>query len=123
MLIERPVRVGDLVRVGDAAGRVENIHMRGTVIRAFDNTTVLIPNKQMLGERVTNLTHNMENARLLLNVGVSYDDDPRKVKEILLEIASAHPDVLTDPRPNARFEHQIRAGIGPQDARHWARFT
>ncbi len=103
MLVERPIRVGDNVQVGDAVGKVENIHMRGTVLRTFDNTTILIPNRQLLDERVTNLTYGMEHARVIVEVGVSYDADPRRVRELLLDVARDHPKVKDDPEPGVLF--------------------
>ncbi len=99
MLIERPIRVGDVIQVGDVMGTVEDIRIRGTVIRTFDNTAVTIPNRQMLGERVTNMSYAMDHARLKVEVGVAYSEDPERVRAILLEVARAHPDVLDEPDP------------------------
>jgi len=104
MLIERPIRVGDMVTIGDASGTVENIHMRGTVLRTFDNTTVLIPNRQLLGERVTNLTHGMAHTRMLIPVGVAYGTDTERVREVLLSVARDHPKVVGEPPPNVLLQ-------------------
>ncbi len=103
MLVERPIRVGDTVQVGDAVGKVEDIRMRGTVIRTFDNTSITIPNRQMLNDRVTNLSYGMRHARVKLELGVDYATNPLRVKEILLEEARGHPDVLLDPEPIVWF--------------------
>lgn len=103
MLVERPMRVGDLVQVGTTMGNVEEIRMRGTVLRTFDNTTVLIPNSQMLGERVTNLTHGMGHSRIKVELVVPHDADPSQVESILLGAADAHPDVLKEPAPFVWF--------------------
>ncbi|MFV1959167.1 MAG: mechanosensitive ion channel family protein, partial [Planctomycetota bacterium] len=108
MLLERPIRVGDVIQVGDALGKVEAIRMRGTVLRTFDNTTILIPNRQMLSERVTNRSYGMRYARVTVDVGVGYDADPARVQEILLSVARAEDDVLDDPAPWAAF-----MGYGP----------
>jgi potassium efflux system protein len=99
MLVERPIRVGDVVQVGEATGTVESIRMRGTTLRTFDNTTVLIPNRHLLAERVTNLTYGMGHTRVLVQVGVSYDTNPQRVREILLGVARLHDHVLGDPSP------------------------
>ena len=103
MLVERPMRVGDLVEVGTTMGNVEEIRMRGTVLRTFDNTTVLIPNSQMLGERVTNLTHGMGHSRIKIELTVPHDADPNRVEAILLEAAAAHEQVLQEPAPFVWF--------------------
>lgn len=104
MLVERPIRVGDWVTIGEATGTVEAIHMRGTTLRTFDNTTVLIPNRQLLGERVTNLTHGMTRKRIRIPVGVGYGTDPEKVKAILVDVAEKNEDVLDDPAPWVMFD-------------------
>ncbi len=104
MLVERPIRVGDWVKIGEATGTVENVHMRGTTLRTFDNTTVLIPNRQLLGERVTNLTHGMERARIRIPVGVAYGSDVEKVMRVLLGVADDHEEILDDPAPNVLFD-------------------
>lgn len=104
MLVERPIRVGDWVTIGEATGTVEAIHMRGTTLRTFDNTTVLIPNRQLLGERVTNLTHGMTRARILIPVGVAYGSDTEVVRKILLDVATEHEQILDDPEPAVLFD-------------------
>ena len=103
MLLERPVRVGDTIEVGGSSGRVEAIKLRGTNIRTFDNTTITIPNREMIGARLTNLLRDMEFGRITVNVGVSYDSDPAKVERVLLQVARRHPNVLRDPEPFVRF--------------------
>jgi potassium efflux system protein len=104
MLLERPIRVGDVIQVGTDAGTVEAIRMRGTTIRTFDNMTVLIPNRQLLAERVTNMTYGMGYARVRIDVGVSYDADPERVRDLLLRAALAHPRILTEPPPAVTFQ-------------------
>lgn len=103
MLIERPVRVGDLIEVGGSSGRVEAIKLRGTTIRTFDNTTITIPNRQLIGERLTNLTYDMNYARMQIDVGVTYSADPRAVQRLLMGVAQADSRVLNWPGPNTRF--------------------
>jgi small-conductance mechanosensitive channel len=99
MLVERPIRVGDFVRVGDAAGTVEAIRIRGTLIRTPDNTTVLVPNRQMLGERVSNLSWGLSHRRLEVRVGVAYGSSPEHVRRVLLGVAQRHPSVVESPAP------------------------
>lgn len=103
MLLERPVRVGDTIEVGGSSGRVEAIKLRGTKIRTFDNTTIMIPNREMIGERLTNLTYDMDFARMQIDVGVTYSSDPREVQRLLMRIAEQEPKILRDPAPFVRF--------------------
>ena len=104
MLLQRPIRVGDIVTVDADSGTVEDIKMRGTTLRTFDNTTILIPNRQMLGSRIQNLTYSMGHTRIRVDVGVSYDAEPERVKQILLETAREHPQVVADPEPSVIFQ-------------------
>ena len=108
MLLQRPIRVGDIVTVGDASGTVEDIKMKGTTLRTFDNMTILIPNRQMLASRILNMTYSMGHTRVRVDVGVSYDANPEQVKAILLETARAHPQVVAEPEPSVVFQ-----GYGP----------
>ena len=103
MLFERPVRVGDTIEVSGIKGKVEAIRLRGTLLRTFDGTTVMIPNTSMISTNLANLTHGFETARMQVDVGVSYGEDPAKIEKILLEIAHADPRVIGDPEPAVRF--------------------
>ena len=76
MLLERPVRVGDLIDVDGMTGTVEEVRMRGTLIRTPQNTTVLVPNRQMMAQRLSNLTYGVSHGLVELRVGVAYASDP-----------------------------------------------
>ena len=103
MLLERPVRVGDTIEVAGVTGKIEAIRLRGTTLRTFDGTTVIVPNTHMIGDRLSNLTHGLTTARMQIDVGVGYGEDPKRVEEILLRIARADPRVSSDPAPVVRF--------------------
>ena len=103
MLLERPVRVGDTVEVGTTKGKIEAVRLRGTSIRTFDGTTVIVPNTDMIGSTLANLTHGFKTARMQVDVGVAYSEDPREVEKILLAIARKDPRVIDDPEPVVRF--------------------
>ncbi len=105
MLLERPVRVGDTIEVGGSSGRVEAIKLRGTNIRTFENTTITIPNREMIGARLTNLLRDMDFGRISINVGVSYGSDPAKVERVLVQVARRHPSILSEPAPFVRFNN------------------
>ena len=105
MLLERPVRVGDTVEVGDVKGKIEAIRLRGTTIRTFEGTIVIVPNTQMIGERLANLSYTLHTARMQVDVGVSYGEDPAHVERILLEVARADGRVIDDPNPVVRFNN------------------
>ena len=103
ILFERPVRVGDTVTIGDLSGTVSNIKIRATTITDFDNREVLLPNKSIITENVTNWTLHNPITRLLLKIGIAYGSDTRLAREVLLNVIDNHPDVLKLPAPSVLF--------------------
>ncbi len=103
VLGERPIRIGDIVTVGNVSGTVTRIRARATMVTDFENKEVLIPNKAFITERVVNWTLSSGVTRILIPVGVAYGTDPEKVQKLLLDLIRAHPDVLADPAPSVFF--------------------
>jgi potassium efflux system protein len=103
ILFEQPVRVGDVVTVGTTTGRISKVRMRATVITDWDNKELLVPNKFLITSEVVNWSQGEANIRLLLPVGVSYNDDPAKVAELLLSAGTGSANVLDDPPPTVDF--------------------
>ena len=103
LLTERPVKVGDMVNVKGNEGIVRRISVRSTEVETFDRASVIIPNSELITSAVTNWTHKDEVARISVKVGVSYDSDTEKVREILLTEAKRHPRVLKEPEPVVFF--------------------
>jgi small-conductance mechanosensitive channel len=97
--LERPVRPGDFVHVGDFMGRVLRVGARSTQIRTTDRVTILVPNSRFLETEVVNWSHGDPLSRLHVAVGVAYGSDLERVRKALLEAASGHPQVVRDPRP------------------------
>jgi small-conductance mechanosensitive channel len=101
ILWEGPVKVGDLIEVGNTQGEVSRIGGRGTWVRTFDNQVIIVPNSEFINQRVSNWTANDRIVRLSIPVGVSYNSDLNKVRDVLLEIAKHHSEVLPSPPPAA----------------------
>lgn len=103
LLIEQPIRMGDRIETSNTLGDVVKIAARSTWVRTNDNVVMIIPNNTFINDAVTNWTANDPNVRINLPVGVGYNSDPDKVREILLAAADAHPDVLKTPKPDVIF--------------------
>lgn len=101
---ERPIQVGDLVKVNELMGTVKRIGARSTEIVTFDQVTIIVPNSRFLESEVINWSHNDPVSRLRLSVGVAYGSDIDKVQAALLEAAKSHPEVLVKPQPEVWFQ-------------------
>ncbi len=105
LLFERPIKVGDWVIVGTHEGVVKKIRVRSTEIETFWNSTVIVPNSQLISEAVTNWTLHDRVGRVDVGVGVAYGSDTEKVKEVLLAVAKDHPQVRSIPEPLVLFQN------------------
>lgn len=103
LLIEQPIRIGDRIEMDGTLGDVVRIAARSTWIRTNDNVVRIVPNSNFINNAVTNWTANDPTVRIHIPVGVGYNADPEKVREILLQAAIAHPDVLPNPAPDVVF--------------------
>jgi small-conductance mechanosensitive channel len=104
LLAERPIKVGDWIVVGGEEGLVRRISVRSTEIETFDRANVLVPNSHFITEKVKNWTLHNNTGRIAISVGVEYDSDPRQVRELLLQVAREHVNVMTTPEPFVLFE-------------------
>jgi potassium efflux system protein len=103
ILFERPVRVGDLVTIGNISGTVSRIRMRATTITDWDRKELIIPNKELVTGQVVNWSLSDNILRVPIRIGVAYGSDTVLVTQLLLEAAKSHPVVLRDPTPTAFF--------------------
>jgi len=104
VLLERPIRVGDVVTVDNVTGVVQRIHMRATVLRTWDHQELVVPNKEFVTTKLLNWTLTNAINRLVLNVGIAYGSDAERAREIMLRVVTEHPNVLEDPVPSITFE-------------------
>ncbi|MCA9067541.1 MAG: mechanosensitive ion channel, partial [Planctomycetaceae bacterium] len=107
VLLERPVRVGDIVTVGNTTGIVTRIRMRASTITNWERQEMIIPNKDLITGTVLNWTLSDTVQRVFIQVGVAYGSDTDKATETLYNVLKSHPNVLADPPPLVTF-----AGFG-----------
>jgi potassium-dependent mechanosensitive channel len=101
LLFERPISIGDIIQIGDASGVVERIGIRASIIRTNNGSEVIVPNGQLISDRLTNWTLSNRQHGVELPVAVAQGTDPNRVREILERTAAAHPLVAKDPPPQA----------------------
>jgi small-conductance mechanosensitive channel len=101
LLFERPVQVGDVVEVGSATGVVRRIGIRASIIRLPNQSELIVPNGQLISEKVTNKTISSRQQTMQLRVGVAYGSDPARVLDALASAAAANPEVSKEPPPLA----------------------
>jgi len=104
ILFERPIKVGDRIELDDLAGNIIDISARATTIITNDNIVVIVPNSDFINNRVINWSHNNKEVRLNFPVGVSYNEDPEKIRKLLTEVVNENHGVLSSPEPYIRFE-------------------
>ncbi len=104
LLVERPIRIGDVVTVDGMMGTVTKIQMRAITITNMDRQDLVVPNKTLITGNILNWTLSASLNRIMIPVGVAYGSDTEKARQILVDVASDHPRVLEDPAPTASFE-------------------
>ncbi|MCH8505555.1 MAG: mechanosensitive ion channel [Ectothiorhodospiraceae bacterium] len=123
LLIERPIKVGDWIIVGEHEGTVRHISVRSTEIETFDRASVIVPNADLISSSVINWTHKNRMARERIAVRAAHGSDTEKVAQILLRCAAEHQKVLRNPPPIALFvgfgesslDLELRCFIGDTD--------
>ena len=104
LMFERPIQPGDVVEVGGTSGKVREIGMRATTLSTFEGADVVVPNGMLLNEKLINWTLSDMDRRIDVNVGVAYGTDPRKVLDLLMEVAVVHaPASRPQPAPTVLF--------------------
>jgi small-conductance mechanosensitive channel len=111
LVLDRSVKPGDLITVGENFGRVEQLNSRYVVLRNRQGVDSLIPNEHLIINEVTNWSYADPNVRLDIDVQVSYNDDPEHAMALMLECAFASPRVLKEPEPSIRMLNFADNGI------------
>ena len=137
LLIERPLRVGDLIEVDNVRGRVTTIGLRSSTVRDAKGVVTLIPNSSFLERHLTNWTYSSRIGRFSLRIGASYGSSTQLVMDLLAGLAASHPHVLKTPQPQVLLEEfggqgriftlnywmEIRLDIDPDEVASDLRFA
>ena len=103
LLLERPLRIGDRIETAGVVGEVREIGARATTIVTDENVATIIPNSQLVSERVTNWSRPTRLTAYLLPFYAAYAADPELIRKILLAAATGHAGVLHEPAPEVEF--------------------
>jgi len=103
LLFDPSIQVGDMIQIGEDWGTVNRINIRTTIVQTFDNASLIIPNSQMLSNKVTNWSFKDPKVRRQVDVGVAYGSDVQQVRTILLKIVSDMTEIMNDPAPRVDF--------------------
>jgi len=104
LLLERPLRLGDLVEVDGLRGRITEIGLRASTIRGGDGTESMVPNSRFLEGNMTNWTYSNQTHRQTIALGVAYGSPLRRVGEILSDVLTRHGQVLKVPPPQVYLD-------------------
>jgi len=103
LIFERPIQIGDAVQVEELSGRVTHIGIRSSTIKTWDGAEVIVPNGNLISNKLINWTLSDQRRRIDIKVGVAYGTDISLVMETLLECAKQNEKILTAPVPYVLF--------------------
>jgi small-conductance mechanosensitive channel len=105
ILVEGTVEVGDILEVNGIVARVVHIGLRTSKLETRDRVSILVPNSSLVGNQVTNWTHDDQPTRFAIRVGVAYGSDIQLAKSLLIQAAKTSSKVLPDPAPSVQFRN------------------
>ena len=119
ILFEKPVRIGDVVTIGNLSGTVSRIRIRATTITDFDRKEIIVPNKVFVTDQLINWSLSDTVTRVTVKIGVAYGSDLATTRQLLYRVAKENPRVLSDPEPMVFFlsfgastlDHELRIHV------------
>jgi small conductance mechanosensitive channel len=117
ILKDRPFTIGDWIEWSDGEGQVEDIDLRVTRVRTFDNERITVPNGDLANDAVKNPVA-YDKLRQKFVFGIGYDDDIDHAKDVILDEARQHEEILADPAPDIRVTELADSYVGLQ-TRFW----
>lgn len=117
ILKDKPFEIGDWIEVNDITGRVEDIDLRVSRVRTFDNERITVPNGELANNALKNPVA-YDTLRQKFTFGIGYDDDIDRAKEVILDEAATNTDILADPEPSIHVTELADSYVGLQ-TRFW----
>jgi small-conductance mechanosensitive channel len=111
LLVDKSVKPGDLVTIGDSSGRISAMKTRYISVAAGDGREFLIPNEDLVTQKVTNWTYTDKNTLVKVLFGTNYDADPRLVCKLVIETAAGAPRALKNKPPNCILTEFAESGM------------
>jgi small-conductance mechanosensitive channel len=111
LLADKSVKPGDLVTIGDSSGRISAMKTRYISVAAGDGREFLIPNEDLVTQKVTNWTYTDKNTLVKVNFGANYESDPRRVCQLAVEIAAAVPRAIKSRTPSCILTEFAETGM------------
>ncbi|MGC1120467.1 MAG: mechanosensitive ion channel family protein [Candidatus Methanofastidiosia archaeon] len=118
LIIERPIKIGDQISVGDISGVVKDIRVLSTIMRTFDGTYVRIPNGKVFSSNIMNYTA-YPARRFQYSIGIGYEDDAEEAIRVIKKVLEEHPFALVNPKPTV-FVDNLGDSSVHLDVRVWA---
>jgi small-conductance mechanosensitive channel len=103
ILFERPYKIGDTVIVNEILCEVEEIKIRATIVRTFDNERIIIPNSHFIENAITNWSYGDEKMRVVVPIGVAYGTDIELLQKLLMQAAYEQENTMSQPPPRVDF--------------------
>jgi len=103
LLFDGTIRVSDIIEVDGKVGRVTEIRLRASEMETREGIIMIVPNSRFITGNVVNWTHNHKLTRFTVVVGVAYGSDVEKVRDVLVECAKQHAEVVKNPEPYVFF--------------------
>jgi small-conductance mechanosensitive channel len=103
LLFEGSVKIGDIIEADGVIGKVMEINFRSTEVMTRDDVIIIIPNSKFVAEKVVNWTHEFEQVRFTVSIGLAFGSDVEKVFEVLESAMSGDPRISKSPKPFVRF--------------------
>ncbi len=111
LLFERPIKVGDWVKIGDSDGYVQHIGIRASLVQDWDETEIIVPNSKLISENVTNFTYESKKRGIAIPASVIPDANLHAVIELLKKTVAKHPLIIENPPPKVLLEEATATAL------------